>query len=84
MVEIAWSEPALNDLEAIAECIALEDPVAAASVVQRVFDMSDGLRIIPRAAVGRLSSAADAIAGSSNLRIASSVAATATRSSRCM
>lgn len=37
MAEIIWSEPALSDLEAIAEYIALEDPGAASGVVQRVF-----------------------------------------------
>lgn len=37
MAEIAWSEPALGDLDAIADFIALENPVAAAELVQRVF-----------------------------------------------
>lgn len=37
MAEIVWSEPALNDLDAIADDIALENPVAAAELVQRVF-----------------------------------------------
>ena len=36
MAEIVWSEPALADLEAIAEYIALENPVAASALVQRV------------------------------------------------
>lgn len=36
MAEIVWSEPALADLEAIAEYIAVENPVAASEVVQRV------------------------------------------------
>jgi toxin ParE1/3/4 len=36
MAEIAWSEPALADLEAIAEYIALENPAAASELVQRV------------------------------------------------
>jgi toxin ParE1/3/4 len=38
MAEIAWTDPALSDLEAIAEYIALQDPSAAAGVVRRVFD----------------------------------------------
>jgi plasmid stabilization system protein ParE len=38
MAEIVWSEPALADLEAIAEYIALENPVAASELVQRVLD----------------------------------------------
>lgn len=38
MAEIIWSEPALSDLDAIADYIALENPVAAAKLVQRIFD----------------------------------------------
>lgn len=37
MAEIIWSEPALADLDAIADYIALESPIAAAALVQRVF-----------------------------------------------
>jgi len=37
MAEIVWSEPALTDLDAIADYIALENPTAAAALVQRVF-----------------------------------------------
>lgn len=37
MAEIVWSVPALNDLDAIADYIALESPVAAAELVRRVF-----------------------------------------------
>ena len=37
MAEIVWSEPALADLDAIADFIALENPVAAAELVKRVF-----------------------------------------------
>ena len=36
MAEIVWSEPALADLEAIAEYIALENPAAASELVQRI------------------------------------------------
>jgi toxin ParE1/3/4 len=36
MAEVVWSEPALADLEAIAEYIALENPAAASELVQRV------------------------------------------------
>jgi plasmid stabilization system protein ParE len=36
MAEIIWSEPALGDLDAIADYIALENPVAASAFVQRV------------------------------------------------
>ncbi|RNF82565.1 type II toxin-antitoxin system RelE/ParE family toxin [Montanilutibacter psychrotolerans] len=37
MAEIVWSEPALSDLDAIADYIALENPAAAADFVRRVF-----------------------------------------------
>ena len=37
MAEIVWSEPALADLEAIADYIALENPVAASEVIKRIF-----------------------------------------------
>jgi len=37
MAEIVWTEPALTDLDAIADYIALENPAAAASLVMRVF-----------------------------------------------
>ena len=43
MVEVVWSEPALSDLDAIADYIALEDPVAAAELVRRVFAHVDQL-----------------------------------------
>lgn len=35
--EIVWTEPALADLDAIADCIAVENPVAAVELVRRVF-----------------------------------------------
>ena len=37
MAEIVWSEPSLSDLDAIADYIALEDPVAASALVKRIF-----------------------------------------------
>ncbi len=37
MAEIIWSEPALADLDAIADYISLENPVAASELVKRVF-----------------------------------------------
>ncbi len=36
MAEVVWLEPALSDLEAIAEYIAVENPAAAATLVERV------------------------------------------------
>ena len=37
MAELIWAEPALSDLNEIAEYIALENPTAARVLVQRVF-----------------------------------------------
>lgn len=37
MAELIWTEPALQDLDAIADYIALDNPEAAQSLVQRVF-----------------------------------------------
>lgn len=37
MAEIIWSEPALGDLDAIADFIALENPIAASALVKRIF-----------------------------------------------
>ena len=36
MAEVVWTEPALSDLDAIADYIALENPEAARDLVQRV------------------------------------------------
>jgi plasmid stabilization system protein ParE len=38
MAEIIWTEPALNDLDAIADYIALDNPIAAKRLVQKIFD----------------------------------------------
>jgi hypothetical protein len=37
MAEVIWTEPALQDLDAIADYIAIEDPRAARGLVERVF-----------------------------------------------
>ena len=36
MAEVVWTEPALSDLDAIADYIALENPTAAKELVRRV------------------------------------------------
>ena len=36
MAEVIWSEPALGDLDAIADYIAVENPVAASTLVKRI------------------------------------------------
>ena len=38
MAEVIWTEPALSDLEAIADYIALDNPAAARALVQSVFE----------------------------------------------
>jgi toxin ParE1/3/4 len=47
MAEIIWTEPALSDLDAIADYIALENPLAAAALVRRVFAHVDQLSAHP-------------------------------------
>jgi len=48
MVEIVWTEPALSDLDAIADLIALEDPVAARKLVRRIFKHVEQLTDHPK------------------------------------
>ena len=43
MAEVIWSEPALADLDAIADYIALENPSAARDLIRRVFAHVDQL-----------------------------------------
>lgn len=47
MAEVIWSRPALSDLDAIADFIALENPIAAAELVQRVFGHVEQLATHP-------------------------------------
>jgi len=47
MAEIIWSEPALDDLEKIADYITLSNPFAASKLVQRVFAVVDLLVEFP-------------------------------------
>ena len=47
MAEIVWTEPALSDLDAIADYIALENPPAASELVRRVFAHTDQLASFP-------------------------------------
>ena len=47
MAEIVWTEPALADLDAIADYIALDNPAAAAVLVQRVFAHVEQLEAHP-------------------------------------
>lgn len=47
MAQIIWTEPALSDLDAIAEYIALDKPSAAIHLVQKVFSSTDRLEQFP-------------------------------------
>lgn len=47
MVELIWSEPALSDLDAIADYIALDKPEAARQLVRRIFSHVEQLREQP-------------------------------------
>ena len=47
MAEVVWTEPALADLDAIADYIALDNPAAAAALVQRVFAHVEQLEAHP-------------------------------------
>lgn len=38
MAEVIWTEPALNDLDSIADYISLDNPIAARQLVQRIFN----------------------------------------------
>ncbi len=48
MAEVIWTEPALQELDAIAEYIALDNPVAASNLVQEVFDKTERLEDFPQ------------------------------------
>ena len=47
MAEVIWTEPALADLDAIADYIALDKPDAASAVVKRVFEHVEHLQSHP-------------------------------------
>lgn len=48
MAEVIWTEPALQELDAIAEYIALDNPAAASHLVQEVFDKTESLADFPQ------------------------------------
>lgn len=43
MADLIWTEPALRQLEEIADYIALDKPEAAANVVRRIFEVTDNV-----------------------------------------
>lgn len=48
MAEVIWAESALNDLDAIADYIALDNPEAARQLVQKIFAHVDRLESHPK------------------------------------
>ncbi|HLY07812.1 MAG TPA: type II toxin-antitoxin system RelE/ParE family toxin [Planctomycetota bacterium] len=48
MARLIWTEPALADLEAITEYIALDKPEAARALVRKVFRAVDKLVLFPK------------------------------------
>jgi toxin ParE1/3/4 len=51
MAEIIWTEPTLNDLDTLAEYIALDNPDAASQLVRRVFSRIEMLAKHPELGV---------------------------------
>lgn len=47
MAEVIWTEPALLELDAIADYIALDNPAAASKLVQEIFDKTWRLESFP-------------------------------------
>jgi toxin ParE1/3/4 len=48
MAQVIWTEPALSDLNAIADYVALDNPEAAKAIVQRIFRHIEQLAIYPK------------------------------------
>jgi toxin ParE1/3/4 len=48
MAEVIWTEPALQELDAIAEYIVLDNPAAASDLVKAVFDKTERLENFPK------------------------------------
>ncbi|MRJ41314.1 MULTISPECIES: type II toxin-antitoxin system RelE/ParE family toxin [Idiomarinaceae] len=48
MAEVIWTEPALQELDAIAEYIALDNPAAASDLVKEVFGKTERLENFPK------------------------------------
>lgn len=48
MAEVIWTEPALQELDAIAEYIALDNPAAATHLVQDIFAKTERLEDFPK------------------------------------
>ena len=49
MAEVIWTEPSLDQLNEIAEYIALDKPGAASRLVEKVFSAVEHLQLFPKA-----------------------------------
>lgn len=76
MAKVIWTEPALSDLDAIADYIALDKPSAARELVQRVFAHVEQLAAHPLSGSKPPELAAGATGRSSSHRVASSTGKT--------
>jgi plasmid stabilization system protein ParE len=74
MAEVIWAEPALHDLDAIADYIALDNPEAARGWCRKTSSMSISLKVTLDLAQSRKNSRAGVTARSSSRRVASSTA----------
>ena len=73
MAKVVWTEPALSDLDAIADYIALDKPNAARDLVQRVFSHVEQLAAHPKSGSEPPSCAVGAIGKSSSRHAESSI-----------
>ncbi len=48
MARVVWTEPALSDLDAIADYISLETPIAAQKLVRKIFNHVEQLKDHPK------------------------------------
>jgi len=48
MAQVIWTEPALLDLESIAEYIAIDKPSAASHLVKKIFSTTERLEQFPK------------------------------------
>ncbi|GEM_PF-1398021 len=68
MAKVIWTEPAVSDLDAIADYIALDNPLAAAQLVQRAFRNVERLEKFPESDANRLNCAGWCIGKWSSIR----------------
>ena len=47
MAEVIWTEPAVQELDAIADYIALDNPIAAGNLVKEIFNKTERLENFP-------------------------------------